>query len=771
MPQKNNRAAPAPRVVRAAPPPKKRRRKRPLSKGARITRKILGMIGKLFMTMILVFVITGCIVGTALTVYVVQYIDTESPIDLNNLEMSYTSIVYGLKDGENVEVQRLHREENRIWVDLRDIPQALQDAVVYTEDERFYEHTGVDFKRTIAAFANEILRILGRTESRFGGSTITQQLIKNINGDINSRGVDEKIQEIMQAMNMERKYSKPQILEAYLNYIGLHFNTVGVQAGANLYFGKDVSELSIAECASLAVISKNPSNYNPISNPEENKRRRDYALEKMLDFGKITRAEYEEALATPIQTVDSSKSPEAEDNKTSAQKNGVYGYYTDAVIEAVVQDLMKEYGYKKDFAEQKLMTSGYRIYTVMDVTMQTTLERMFADPATFAYGNAKEEDIPQAAMVICDYEGNILALVGGRGEKTTSRGFNLATQAKRPFGSTIKPLSIYGPAFEKDLITWSTLMEDKPTLWKDKKDELAGNPPDYPNNYNHRFEENPMTIIDAIKVSKNTIPVQLCELMGPETVYEFMTTKLHFSNMVASAADIGSHSMALGGADTTLIDLTAAYQIFGNNGYYTPPKLYSQVLDAEGKVILDNTSSDTKQVIPADTAYVLNRALWQVVNGGGSGARAKLSQWETVGKTGTSDDRKDLLFAGCTPYYTAVIRYGHNDNTVISNSVEGSHIQAWKKVMEEILKGKNPATFDLDSSGVEQREYCTESGLLATSQCPAKLTGYYKKDFLPEYCSHENLSAPEEEDPFEDDPQPPSSPDPSPWDDEDLGFE
>ena len=304
--ERKNSNKPVQRVVRTGKPVKKRRKK-PLTKGQRVAKTIFATIGKVLLTSFLVMVITGCIVGTALTIYVLQYVDSEPVIQLSEVEMSNSGTIFAINaQGDYEVVQQISRGAKREWVSLSQIPQDLQDAFVYFEDERFYSHEGVDFKRTFGAVLNEILNLfhIGSGGDRFGGSTITQQLVKNINGDIYNRTVEVKIKEIMQAMNLERNYSKDQILEAYLNIAGLHFNTIGVQAGANLYFGKDVSELTLAECASLAVITKSPKNYNPISNPEANKRRRDNCLKKMLEFDRITQEEYEEAITKPVVTVD-----------------------------------------------------------------------------------------------------------------------------------------------------------------------------------------------------------------------------------------------------------------------------------------------------------------------------------------------------------------------------------------------------------------------------------------------------------------------------------
>lgn len=749
MKEQNN--APTPRVVRGTKPSK--RQKKNLSKGQRIARTILSSVGKVLLTTTLVLIITGCIVGTALTIYVMQFIDTQDPIDLKNLDLSYTTIIYGKDaEGNDKEVQRLHRAENRIWVDLKDIPDYMQAAVVYSEDERFYDHDGIDFRRTVGAVLNELQRALKiGGGDRYGASTITQQLIKNINGDIDGkdRTIDNKINEIMQAMSLERHYTKDQILEAYLNYIGLGYNTNGVQAGALLYFGKDVGDLSIAEAASLAVISKNPSNYNPIKYPESNRARRDYALGKMLEFGAITQAEYDEAIAQPVVTASE------KDKENTESKSTVYNSFIDGVIEEIIADLMEEYGYNYDYAEQLITTGGYRLYTTMDINAQNKLDSYFSNEENFAIKGLKEEKIPQAAMVIMDLNGNVVAMVGQKGEKEGSRNFNRATMAKRPFGSTIKPLSIYAPAFENGLITWSSMMEDAPKMNKENKKDGELN---WPQNYNKRYDGN-MLIIDALKVSKNTIPVELCNYLTPEYSYSFLTKQLHFHDLrgpeIKPYNDAVPASMALGDGGTTLVDLTAAFQIFGNGGYFTDHKMYTKVLDAEGKVILDVSTRSKNQVISSQTAYIMNRGLWQVVNGdatpvgspSGTGASViTKSGWETVGKTGTSNDRKDLLFVGVTPKYVAGIRYGFDDNKEeIPNAIGSTHIKVWANVMKQVLEGTPAVNFQLNDTGVQALEYCRETGLLVGPSCTSKGVGYYNiNKTLPSTCTgHGAVSEPE----------------------------
>lgn len=718
-----------PRAVRTAPKSGKGKRKKPIDPKVQAVKNVFGVIGKIILTTVLVLTITGCIVGTALTIYVMEFIDSESTINLNTLQLNYTAIVYAKdKDNNDVEVQQLNQKENRIWVDYKDIPQNLKDAAVYTEDERFYTHAGVDFKRTIAAFAKLLIG-----EKSFGGSTISQQLVKNINGDIlkENRTVDVKIKEIITAMNLERHFSKEKILECYLNYIALDNNINGVQAGAKYYFNKDVSDLTLDECAAIAVISKNPSNYNPIKKPANNTRRRQVAYDKMLEFGAITQKEYDEVYDKELVLA---KTNTLTDGNKPAEKK-YQSWFVDSVINEVIDDLCKEYDYSVEYATQQLYTGGYRIYTTMEIETQKILENYFANPNNFKVKGYKgKNEQPDAYMTIMNYEGNIVATVGGKGKKTGDRLLNRSFTAKRPAGSTIKPLAVYTPAFQHDIITWSSVLEDSAV--EKVKDEKTGVERDWPSNYNKKYD-GLMTVIDALKVSKNTVPVRLVNALSPQTCFDYVYKELHLNSLLPSGRvnNVNAASLALGDGGSTLVELTAAYQIFGNGGYYIEPEVYTKVLDADGKVILDTTTRKKSQVMSSETAYIMNKGLWSVVNDGGSGRTAKMDKWEVVGKTGTSNDRKDLLFMGLTPYYIGGIRYGFDDNTVINETGLVDTKIVWKAVMEQVHKGKNPATFQLNDDGVMAYEYCTQSGGLAHSGCPTKKTGYYKLSNLPAICT------------------------------------
>lgn len=749
----NQHNSQTPRVVRTGQETSRKRRAKPLTPAEKVVRGTVSSIGKIILSIILVLTITCCIVGTVLTIYVMQFVESDASINLNDLKLSYTTVMFGKDaDGNDVEIQRIYEGgENRIWVDFKDIPDVVWQAFVSVEDERFFQHEGVDFKRTMGAAWNEFKRIiLKMDEDKFGGSTITQQLVKLLNGDVYNRPIDVKIKEILMAMNLERHYTKAQILEIYLNYINLGNGVNGVQAASNFYFNKDVSELTINEAAALAVITKNPTKLNPLYDKKpataedtdyvvQRNNRRKYCLDKMLSFDYITKADYEKYYNTSV----SVKEGEIGDVKAS---QGVYSYYVDAVYDQVIEDLQAKFGYSKDFADQMIKTAGYRIYTNQNNQIQDILEEMFANDETFKIGAVdKEKGIPDASMVIMDNDSNVVALVGGRGKKESSRSFNRATQGVQMFGSTIKPLTVYGPAIEKDLINWSTIMDDSPQFkldaYKAPIDTSVAAERTWPNNYNRRYD-GPMPIIRAIRESKNTIATRICYTLTPQYCHDFLVDNFGFENLGGATLD----QMALGSAGTTVLEETAAFTSFANGGYFSKPKLYTKVLDADGKMVLDNTASTKKQVFSGPTAFIMNRALREVIVGSkGSGSAANLKDYEVVGKTGTTNNRENLMFMGCTPYYTAGIRYGNDDNKDIPN-IKYTQIAVWKDVMQRVLTetGKNPAVFELPTTGTVQRPYCLETGLLAGPNCTQTANGYYKLGREPSQCEgHVAVVAPE----------------------------
>lgn len=693
----------------------KKQKKKPASKGAKAGKVIVFSIGKFILTLFLILIITGCVVATAMTVFVMKYVDSGTTLDLDNVKSGYTGNIYGLDaNGEDVVVQSLTAEGRRTWVDIDQIPQHVQDAVVCTEDRRFREHEGVDWLRTFAAFANMITG--DRLNFSGGASTITQQLIKNINGDFYDRSPSKKLKEILGALNLERNYTKSQILEAYMNYISLDNNVYGLQAGAEYYFGKDVSQLSIAEAAALASITKSPADYSPIDNPEENKRRRNWVIDLMLEDGHITQEQHAAAIAEELVLVDRTLITD----DSGAQEKGIYNWYVDTVIREVQEDLVEQYGYTSEEALAKINGQGLQIYTPMDIAMQDKLERLFLDDNNFY--SSVVEDHPEAAMVIMDYNGNIKAQVGSRDPKEDNLGFNFIVQGIRSQGSCMKPITAYAPALQQDLIYWSKIGIDEP---KYVENGVPG-----PNNYDKTYT-GPVTMINALKKSLNTIPVELVQQMGYVETYNYLHDTLGLSNF--TNPDSAGLGITLGFSGVYLNQFTATYTMFGNGGFYSSPKTYTKVLDNTGKVILETDQSQT-QVLDTDTAYIMNRMLREVVTSG-TGTQANMDQIEVVGKTGTGEDT-DVSFVGCTPYYVASLWMGYEDNRDLPTSgVVYTPSRVWKNIMSSILEGYAPATFELDSTGVQKLTYCQDTGLIAGVNCPKVGTGYYKTSNAIPTCS------------------------------------
>ena len=699
----------------------------------RVTKGVFAVIGRIFSTVLLVGIITGCIVATVLSVYILRLVNTEDVIDLRNFKQNYTSIIYAEdpETGETYELQRLIGGENRIWVGIEKIPEHTRQAFIAIEDKRFDDkvdtaHSGVDWYRT----AGVTVRYL-TGQSQQGGSTITQQLIKNITGEADVT-VTRKVQEIFRAINMEKVYSKDDILEAYLNTISLANNTNGIQAAANLYFGKDAGELTIAESACIASITKNPTAFNPFTakGSVNNKERREYVLFEMHDQGRITDVQYEQAL-------NESATLTFKKEEAMQQFDSTQSYFVDHVIEEVIADLVAQKGMSRAQATTKIYSGGYRIYSTINPSIQAILDEKYADDETFSYVTNKEP--PQSAMVIMDTHGRVLGIAGGRGQKVSDRVFNYATMAKRQPGSSIKPISVYAQAIEYGLITYSSVFEDSPMTEVKNGDEVISQ---WPSNH-YRSYEGDMTVVTAIQRSTNTVAAKVCELLSPRRCFDFMKSKLGITTLIEAKevngqikTDVGLAQLALGSLTegVTVLEMTGAYQIFANGGTFTEPYSYTSVLDAAtGEVVLENKQVSNK-VISEDTAYIMNRLMHQVVNASpGTGMGARLQGAEVVGKTGTSDKDYNQWFIGATPNYVAGVWIGYDRNKQITYSSYPPP-NVWKRVMQEVVKlDENPGSFPV-ASNVVQRSYCTETGELATTLCPSTAIGYYSPNNLPSTC-------------------------------------
>ncbi len=644
--------------------------------------------------------------------------------NIKNYEMNMTSIIYVRNDNKWEEYQRIHGTENRIWVDIENVPQQLIDAFIAIEDQRFYGHSGVDWKRTTGAIIN-FLPFIDIYSSNQGGSTITQQLIKNVTSDKDKSAI-RKIREIARALLIEKIVDKTTILEAYLNTISLGNGICGVQVAANYYFNKDVKDLTLAECASLAAITKNPSAYNPDTKPKGNKERRADVLYKMYDLGKISEKQYTDALKDNI-VVDKSQQQNFE--------IPINNYFVDALIDDIVNDLSKKYNCSTDTASTMLYNGGYKIYATIDTDIQNSMEKVYLNQKNyFSQKSSNKKSHVQSAMTIMDYNGNILGIVGGVGIKTVNRGLNRATDSPRQPGSTMKPLGVYTQAIDSGYISYSTMIEDKPL--DNYKDGKKG-----PKEWYGYYAGN-MTIAKALERSANTIPCWvLKDNIGVENSYNFLTQKLKFTYL--NNIDKNLSSLALGGCQygITTTQSAAAYAIFGNGGKYYEPTTYSKVVDINGDTVLQTTQGE--QVIKETTATVMNKLLQNVVYGSqGTGKGiASYNKMKVYAKTGTSSESKDLWMVAGTPYYVGSVWYGFDQPENIHN--QGAAAKVWRDIMTEIHKNLEEKEFEYSEEIIEAT-YCNNTGLLAVPSCHSTSKGYYISGVEIESCTGNHPQTDEE---------------------------
>lgn len=688
------------------------------AKGVLFTvRKVLTYLLNALLTILVVGIITGSVVVLAFVFYIQNYVDPNYT-GLDNLKFDSalsTTMYYVDSEGNEVllEDDTLVSSENRLWASYSDIPQNLINAYIAVEDQRFYEHNGVDTTRTASAIYNFFIPT---SSSYGGGSTITQQLIKNVSGE-NDATIQRKVQEIFRAFNVEEKYTKPEILEMYLNTIYLSHNSYGVRVAAETYFGKELNELTLVECAAIASIGKWPTHYDPISNPQNNLTRRNLVLKLMLEQGKITEDEFNEAYDAPLTLADGSEESYSET---------IHSYYIDAVMDDVIDDLMAEYGYDEVTASKVLYSGGLQIVTCLDPVIQACAEKVFTDSSYWP-----ETDGMQAQSAICIMDpdsGDLLAIVGGLGEKRESRGLNRATQSYRQCGSSIKPVSVYAYAIDSGLINGGSAVDDVPTVYYEDTKSY------WPPNSDRRYRG--LVGIDyAIQSSLNTIPVMLIQKLGVENVYnnfkDYGYTTLVDSVTTSNGtvlSDINLSPLALGGLTygVTVREHTQAYATLANSGITSKARTYSVVRDSTGKVILDN-SEQHEVKYSESTAAIMTELLTHVVTGSYGTAASRIKFWknygvEVAGKTGTTNDKKDVYFCGYTPDFVATCWYGYDRNQVITASGNCA-ATLWNSVFNEIYKYyeengiEYTKEFEVPSSVVTDVEICTISGKLATDAC------------------------------------------------------
>ena len=679
------------------------------------------------LSIFLVIVITCCIVISAALIYVFVFIDDTVDADLYNLKLEYTSILYA-KDskGKDVELKRLHGEQNRLWVDNDDIPDNVRNAFISCEDKRFREHSGTDWKRTITAAANEVLHF----HSKEGGSTITQQLVKNITGD-NQQDYARKIREIMRARYLEQHYDKDTILDCYLNTIHLGNGVDGVEVASNYYFDKHVSDITLTQAACLAAITNNPSQNEPYKYPETNKTRRNWVLNEMYKNGYISKDECEKAKKADLGL---RKNPSTVLSTTKTVKGEEYNsYFVDAVIDDVIDGLVAEKGYTKEYAASQLYKGGYKIYTTVDLDMQDKLEEVYENDDNFMKVYTKSGKKPQSAMTIMDYKGNVKAIVGGRGKKNGNRVLNRATQSARPTGSSIKPISVYAPAIEYNTITWGSSIEDKPIEIVEDGQTIK-----WPKNYDNTYSGGKTSVLRALQKSLNTVPVRILQDLTIDTSYKFVTEKLGLKHFVSESKDGNTDknmsSLALGGSvhGATTLEMAAAFSTFGNGGIYYTPRTYTKVLDQNNEVVIDNTNNQ-QRAMSEGTANIMCKML-QTVATSGTGTAAQFGDWQIMCKTGTTSNYKDRWFVGGTPYYMAACWFGLDDPEEMKGMYMNPAIILWKAAMSSIHKDLDEKEFET-SDKVEYRRYCTTSGLCARTGCPSTAYGYFKSSYTP-FCNY-----------------------------------
>ena len=781
-------------------------------------RSIIGMIFSFIGCMLCLCIMAASVGGVLLSMYIVQVTaDDAETLDLDNQKNRQTSIVYDINGNEYAS---LSRNENRIWRELSAMPENLQNAVIAIEDKNFRTEPGINLKGTIGAALNAFTgnRIWGTNR---GASTLEQQLIKNLTGD-NEQDNMRKVREIFRALGLDNKYSKETILEAYLNTIPLTGIIHGMEAGSIEYFGKHVEDLTLAECATLASITKNPTKYNPATNPEELIKRRNHVLYEMYTQGYITEAEFNAAKAETVTLTEKTSTTE---NATRSSSNS---WFTDALYTQLLNQLQEDLNYTADEAKELIFSGGLRIYSTVDPTVQAGIEKtmyneddlipalwheepvclrdypadssswdevqydeatglpitkdgyavygqeaipVYADEegTTLKMGTSTDPDYPndttvylcvyekvrtQAAMATLDYDGNILGIGGGIGEKKYDLGFNRATSPHQT-GSTMKPIGAYALALDYKLINYSSQILDSPYYSaEDKKvlkdqyigvmspfSEAAQSRSDvwraWPTNYGGAGGQgNPMLVYDALQQSYNTVAVWVGDMVGVDYLYNFVHDTLECSYVSAeNDMDLGPLVLGSQSSGLTVVQLAGAYTMF-NTGTFTTPHYYTEITDYQGNMILDNNKYiNTTQAISADTAYIMNRMMWNVLHSrkGTAYGKAPDGEMDSVAKTGTTSNYKDYTFAGLTPYYVTAIWWGCDRPTEMDTlgkaGKNASPIQyAWKALMED-LQADLPVKEFAKGENVVEKHFDTSTGAIISN---GGSVGYYTEDNLPD---------------------------------------
>lgn len=639
-----------------------------------------GAFWRVFGSIILIGILTALLFICIFALYIKTCIMPNAKLDLGDYALNQSSTIYYQNaKGNWKELTTLHGKENRVWVDYDRIPDYMEKALVSIEDKRFYTHNGVDWYRTAGAFVNMFIGM----RNTFGGSTITQQLIKNLTQQ-DDVTVQRKLLEIFQALQFSKDHSREEIIEWYLNAVYFGEGCYGVQTAANTYFGKDVSELSLAESAAIVGITNLPTYYDPFYSVENNKKRQENILWCMKDQGYITEAEYKEAIAEELDFVRGENSPTG---------SSVRSYYVETVISDVIRDLAEQKGISTGAAERLVYNAGYSIYCCLDKDIQDAVDSVYEDLSALpkaANGTSKQL---QSGIVIMDqYTGEVKALSGGTGKKTINFGLNRATDTTRQPGSSIKPIAVYGPSIEYGLISPSTLVLDQsgdfvhlehaPDNWY---------PINSPNTYGGI-----MTILTALQESKNTVSAQIMDKLTPAASLDYLRSKLGIVSLIDE--DCGYAALALGEPHygITVREMCQAYCALANDGTFTKSRTYTMVKDSHGDIVLDN-QPQTSQGFSVSTArimtYMLNNAATY-----GTGYESRLNNMPVAGKTGTTTSSRDRWFCGYTPYYTCAVWTGYDTPATMSFSGNPA-TQIWQKVMSKVHADLEYKAFNMAEGG------------------------------------------------------------------------
>ncbi len=648
-----------------------------------------------------------------------------------NLTKFYYDSSYGMGEYTPKELCSIEPlGDKKIWYSYGDIGENIKNAYVCAEDRRFFKHSGVDYKRTAFAIFNYIFHL----KSKFGGSTITQQVIKNISGD-DKPTLSRKFKEIIRATHLEFSHSKEEIFELYLNIVPMGEGIAGVGLASQYYFGKTPDKLTLAEAATLVGITNAPSRYNPHINPDACAKKRNNVLYSMLECGVINEEEYKKESLTPLFVLD---------------KNDEYNQINSWFIETVCDDLCKDLAAKNNIssaaARLLIMNGGLSVYTTQNPLIQRELERYFEDTSNLP--DAVKDGL-NYSMVICDSKsGNLLGIVGGAGKKCANRIINNAQTLHTP-ASTLKPLALYAPLLNSGRISWSTVFDDIPlSFYKSNDGEYICYPHNYPDVY-----DGLTTVSDAIRVSKNTVALRLYNMLGKKNIFENLKNDFEFDTLIEKKTlgngkiltDIAESPLALGQLTygISLRKLTEAYTVFPNEGELSSSRSYVAVYDYDGKCLIENQAK-TQRVYSAETARIMNQLLSLVTESGTAKKITLKHTVDTAGKTGTSAGDKDRLFVGYTPYYTAGIWCGYtNKNKGIGNQ-SISHIEIWDSVMKSVHEStvadyENIKSFSTE--GLEYLPYCMDSGKIYTDNCSFDPRderiefGYFTRNNKPEdYC-------------------------------------